>query len=107
MSASLANTVSLLADNTFRAKVQAAMVEQAMLAANDTNGPFAVRSAKAALAMQIITDPEAYVRVFAPLCADDSVISAVATAVDVAEADIRRVVSTLWASVAAALPNLR
>lgn len=107
MSASLATTVMLLADNTFQQKVCAAMVEQAISAANDTQGGFPIRAASTALAMNVIADCQAYVRVFAPLCADDAVISAVAAPADVQEADIRRVVQTMWTSVAASLPNLR
>lgn len=106
MSSSLSNTVALLADPGFRERVKAAMTEAAVLVANETTGNFAARTARIALAMAVVYDADSYLAPFARLCADDSVISAVAIPGDVTEVDIRRVVSSLWSSIATSVPNL-
>jgi hypothetical protein len=107
VSSSLLNTVNLLADPGFRERIKAAMTETAVVVASETTGQFPTRTVRVQLAMAVIYDADALVPPFARVCADDAVISAVAVPADVPEAEIRRVVGTLWSSIAASVPGLR
>lgn len=103
MSASLDNTVALLANQAFIGKVRAAVTEHALLVVNDTTGTFPVRTSRVELASVLIYDVDAGAP-FLRLCADDDVISAAGVGA-VADEDIRRVVAAKWSAVAVTMPK--
>jgi hypothetical protein len=107
MSADLGKTVDLLADNRFRERVKAAMLEQAKaIIVGDTTSNVAEKIVRRQLALSVVADSSARVGPFLQLVADDVDVSGALNPAAVTDAQIRSVVTAMWSAIAAATPNL-
>ena len=99
MSANLTNSATLSRDALFIGRVRSAMTEKAIdLINNAGNG--AMDRVRKNLAGRVINDPDAYVRFFVHVVADDDIVSANSDPAAVTDDSIRTVVSAAWDPVA-------
>lgn len=98
MSASLTNSANLANDNGFRNRVRAAIIETATVIIGEDNSPIA--RIRKNLAAKVINDPDAWVRFFLYVVADNAQISQNTDPVAVTDDQIRAVVQSVWSAVA-------
>jgi hypothetical protein len=109
MSSSFTKTVALINDNGFKLRVQAAMIEKALIiASGDQGGPDdpVKKVMRLALAMAVLADAPSRVDPFLRLVANDDAVSGAADPAAVTDAQIRGMVAGMWEAVAVAIPNL-